>query len=83
MTDNGSFITVDAEESSLKDLLTAMRERKRPVRIMHRGRAVADLTPLPDKRQLEPVDPKLKADISPDYDPCAGVSEEDWPSHLR
>ncbi len=83
MTDNGSYITVDVDEANLRDLLDTAHQRNRPIRIMDQGRAVADLTPLPDKRQLEPVDPRLKAEISPDYDPCAGISEEDWPSRMR
>lgn len=83
MTDNGTYISVEAEETDLKQLLKTISEDHRSIRILSQGQPVADLSPVPLKRQLKPVDPGLKVKFSPDYDPIAPLSEDEWPSHLR
>jgi prevent-host-death family protein len=83
MTDHGSYVSVEAEEMDLRELIKRVRQDSRPVRILDHGQPVAELTPARKRWQLNSVDPRLKVEFAPDYDPCGGISEEDWPAHLR
>ncbi|MGH7176302.1 MAG: hypothetical protein ACREJC_02875 [Tepidisphaeraceae bacterium] len=60
MTDNGSYISVEARDTDLDRLLRTVRKRRRPIRILWHGKPVADLSPVVLKR-FGPVDPKLSA----------------------
>jgi antitoxin (DNA-binding transcriptional repressor) of toxin-antitoxin stability system len=83
MTDHGDYIQVEVGEAGLNDLLKTVREQGRSVRIFDQGTPVAELSPLPRKARLPPVDPRLKATFAPGYDPTAPLDESDWPERLR
>jgi hypothetical protein len=82
MTDRGSYISVEAGEMSLDDLIRTVRERQKPIRICRNGEAVADLS-LPAQERLPPTDPALKVIFAPDYNPSEGIPEDEWPEQLR
>lgn len=83
MDDLGEPLIVEASDASLPELLKRLREDGRTVQIVERGTPIAELSPLPHKRHLPPVDPRLKATFAPGYDPTAPLDESDWPEHLR
>jgi antitoxin (DNA-binding transcriptional repressor) of toxin-antitoxin stability system len=60
MADNGKYISVEAKETDLGQLLKRVRTSRRPIRIFSRGKPVADLLPVVLKR-FGPPDPKLSA----------------------
>jgi antitoxin (DNA-binding transcriptional repressor) of toxin-antitoxin stability system len=80
MTDHGSYITVEAEEQSLDELLRTVREGNRPVRILIHGEPVADLSPV-YLRRFGPPDPQLRAKILVEGNEL--TTEEDWPEEYR
>lgn len=82
MTDIGTHIIVDAGETGLQELLELVGKEGRSVRICVAGRPVAEMTPVPRRRQLLPVDPSMKVTFLTD-DPVRLTTEEDWPEHLR
>lgn len=82
MTDRGAYILVEAGEMSIDDLIETVRIRRKLVRICRNGEPVADLSP-PAEERLPPTDPGLKVVFAPEYDPCEGLSEDEWPEQLR
>ena len=80
MTDNGYYITVEASEQDLQELLTTVRQGKRPVRITVGGQPVADLSPIVLER-FGPPDPRLRAKILTDDHEI--TTEADWPEDNR
>ncbi|HET6247765.1 MAG TPA: hypothetical protein VFE47_08715 [Tepidisphaeraceae bacterium] len=85
MTDRGDFILVDAAQvgGELAGILDAVENGHRRIQIVRDGKVIAEVTP-PARRILRPSNkPKLKVTFSPEYDPCEGLSEDDWPEHLR
>ena len=73
-------MTVEADETDLGKLLDLVRQEHRPVRILSRGRPIAELSPVLLKR-FGPPDPKLKAEILvPGHEV---TTEEDWPEEYR
>jgi antitoxin (DNA-binding transcriptional repressor) of toxin-antitoxin stability system len=81
MTDHGTHISVDANDTDLAQLLRTVAEGRRPVRILSGGTPVAELSPLPPRARTLGSDPMLKATFL-----CEGeepMTEEDWPEHLR
>lgn len=81
MTDHGTHISVDANDTNLGQLLQAVARDRRPVRILSGGRAVAELSPLPLQPRVLASDPMLKATFLCEGDEL--MTEEDWPEHLR
>src|SRR5438552_3355331 len=63
MTDRGTHLVVDAAEKPLEDLLDIVRNQGRLVQICVAGEPVAELSPMPVRRPLPPVDPRLKPTI--------------------
>jgi antitoxin (DNA-binding transcriptional repressor) of toxin-antitoxin stability system len=83
MTENGSHILVDIDEADLPQLLEALFARGRAIRICKGGEPIAELSAVGPRHRLPPVDPRLKPEFAPDYDPAEGLSEDDWPNELR
>ena len=82
MTDRGTYILVEVGEMSVDDLIETIRIQQKPIRICRNGEPVADIS-LPSEERKPPTDPNLKVIISPSYDPCEGLTEAEWPEHLR
>jgi hypothetical protein len=82
MTDTGQHIIIEAGEVPLDEMLETVQKHGRTVRICRNGQAIAQLSPVPGER-TPPQDPQLKVVFAPDYDPQAGLSDNDWPSELR
>jgi antitoxin (DNA-binding transcriptional repressor) of toxin-antitoxin stability system len=87
MTDRGTHLVVDVAEKPLGDLLEIVRTEGRSVRICVAGKPVAELSPLssapplPARRKLEPLDPRLKVTFLTESQEL--TTEADWPEHLR
>lgn len=81
MTDNGTLLVVEAGEKGLEDLLEIVRREGRTVRICVRGQPVADLSPPAPRRNLLPLDPRLKVTFLTDS--VQLTEADDWPERLR
>jgi hypothetical protein len=68
----------------LEQLLEQVQRDHTPVQVLRDGRAVAEVRPIdaPRRWRLPPLDPALKAIITPE-DAMAPLDEEDWPSEFR
>ena len=80
MTDNGNYISVEANETDLSELLKTVRKRRRPVRILSHGKPVADLSPVMLKR-FGPPDPRLSARLL--VKGYELTTEKAWPTSAR
>lgn len=75
-----TYVTVEVGEKGLEELLTLVKEG-RTVRIVSAGQPVADLSQPRPRRELVPIDPRLKVTFN--VAPEALTSPEDWPEHVR
>jgi antitoxin (DNA-binding transcriptional repressor) of toxin-antitoxin stability system len=80
MTQHRTYISIEANETDLSQLLKTVAESHQSIRILSDGTPVAELSPLPPRRVLG-GDPLLKATFLTDSEEL--MSEEDWPEHLR
>ncbi len=77
--------SIEARSTTLDALLSEVEGHDVIVQVLRDGKAIAEVRPIaaPARRPLPPVDPRLKPILSPDYDPVAGIDEEDWPDDQR
>ncbi len=84
MVDHGTYLSVDEAEATVAELLRAVREGGRPVRILSRGEPVAEVSAVSAvkrRRPLPAVDPKLRAKLLvPGHEL---TTPEDWPDDCR
>jgi hypothetical protein len=79
--------SVDANATTLDELLARVQQEHLPLQIVRNGRAVAELRPIPDaangsRWRLADIDPTLKPQITPD-DAVSPLDDDDWPSTER
>ena len=55
MVDHGTYLSVDEAEATVADLLRAVREGCRPVRILSRGEAVAEVNAVRGVKPRRPL----------------------------
>ncbi len=80
MTVHDTYVTVEVGEKGSEELLTLVRDG-RTVRILSAGEPVADLSrPMP-RRELGPVNARLKATILVEGHEI--TTQEDWPDKFR
>jgi antitoxin (DNA-binding transcriptional repressor) of toxin-antitoxin stability system len=84
MTQVGDYILVDPVEAQeeLQALLKQVTDG-RHVRIMKDGTTIAEIHPPRPAADRLQMHPDLRVTFAPDYDPTEGLSEDDWPEHLR
>lgn len=80
MTVHDTYVTVEVGEKCLEELLTLVRDGRR-VRILCAGEPVADLSRPLARRELAPVNPRLKATILVEGHEI--TTPEDWPDNSR
>ncbi|MGB7161437.1 MAG: hypothetical protein WBD40_25485 [Tepidisphaeraceae bacterium] len=77
--------TIESGSTTLDALLNEVEQSNATVQVLRGGRPVAEVRPIAAPRVggLPPINPRLKPVLSPDYDPVAGIDEEDWPADMR
>ena len=70
-------VNVHQAKTTLSTLLRIVEEEGEHIRIARNGKPVAELVPLPRKRNIFKINPKLKAKCF--GDPMAPCDPEDWP----
>ncbi len=77
--------SIESSSTTLDALLNQLEQDHATVQVLRDGRPVAEVRPiaLPSGWKLPPIDERLKPVITPEYDPVAGVDEEDWPADQR
>jgi antitoxin (DNA-binding transcriptional repressor) of toxin-antitoxin stability system len=85
MTDRGDFILVDSAEvaAEMTEILKAVEQGHRRIRIMRDGKAVAEMSPVSEIELKATTDPELKVVFSPDYRPDEGLDSDVWPEDAR
>jgi len=70
-------VNIHQAKTNLSSLLLEVEKKGVPIRICRNGKAVAELRPLPKRKNPLRLNPKLRAKLK--ENPVLPLDKEDWP----